>query len=120
MRKLVLCHPHAALRESLAHLLGNSGYTVLIASTTDEALDMCREYAPKLVVTSLARHIGKEGNDYLVSVLRREYPKMPIVTLSGDPAEDILEYALSLGATRHFRTPIEFPTLLDGIGELAI
>ena len=72
-----------------------------------------------LVITDLVMP-NREGLE-TISALKREYPKLGIIAMSGGIALDsplYLKLAGSLGAMRTLQKPFDLPTLLTAIKEV--
>ena len=113
MKTLVIVHTESSIRESLSYLFRNEGYTVHGAGDVGLALELCRSEQPHVVITGLSAQWVQGNALDLVPVLRREFPSLVIVTLSGDGAKGTVDRAKSMGATHHFYTPIHFPDVLN-------
>lgn len=75
------------------------GLTVDFAASGDEALQKIAASMPSLVVTDLVMP-GMNGLD-LVSTLHRQYPRIPIILMTGKGSEEIAVGALHAGATSY-------------------
>ena len=69
-------------REMHAVALGSWGYQSVVARDGFDALLKVAEHSPDLVISDLRMH-GMSGFE-LLSVLRRRYPEIPVLCISGD------------------------------------
>src|SRR2546425_959608 len=92
-------------------LLREFGFSVVTATTGEEALGYVRSQRPALVL--LDKHMpGMEGSE-VIRRLRAEFHDMPILILSGDPVSNA--ELLALGADGAVQKPFDVPTLIAQI-----
>lgn len=96
----------AMLRKAIHRLLGRLGYTVLEASSGDEAVEIAKSYDKPIHITLLDMIMpGLDGMD-AYRQLRQEYPDMEIVIMSGYDRETYAEALLDAGAGAFLQKPI--------------
>ncbi|KAB2887928.1 MAG: response regulator [Desulfobulbaceae bacterium] len=108
-----------SFRSMLCKMLARAGYSVLDSQDGRRAAAMVREHAIPLVVTDLIMP-DQEGIETIIQ-LRREFPDVKIVAISGGGrgSSDIyLDSAMRLGATRCFAKPFKTEPFLQAIREL--
>src|SRR4051812_50200416 len=81
MTEILIVDDHPADRFLMAEALSGAGYEVREANDGVEALALCREYRPALVVTDIVM-AAKDGIE-TIRELRQFAPDMPIGALSG-------------------------------------
>lgn len=117
MPVIVYIDSENAIRETFAQLLEAGGYRVLQAVTGPYGVEMCREFHPDVVVTTLnpidAIH---EGPDFL-AVLREAAPKAAIITV-GDNSSGFGR--LRPGVSMHLHKPLSFTDLAYAIRSLEL
>jgi len=106
-------------RGMLREMLERAGYEVADAPNGKEGIRLYRENPADLVVTDIIMP-EKEGIETIMD-LRREFPEVKIIAMSGggriDP-EEYLHMAEKLGAKRTFAKPVEREELLKAVGEV--
>jgi CheY-like chemotaxis protein len=120
MRRILLIDDEEKIRSVLQTLLTRAGYEVVPAEDGQKGLRRFREQPMDLVITDIVMP-DKEGLS-TIRELHRDFPKLPIIALSGGGvaagAEAYLNIAQKLGARRVFEKPVEFPVLLQAVQEL--
>ncbi len=106
------------VRESFSALLEAGGYKVLQAVTGPYGMDLCREFRPDVIITTLnpidADHVGQG----FVEALREAAPDTPIITLCHDTDWKRRLQAERSGASLHLTKPISFTDLAYAIRSL--
>jgi PAS domain S-box-containing protein len=101
-----------AIGTFLRRVLGESSHEVLDVSDGIQALQVCRKTEVDVVITDLAMP-EKEGLE-TIQDLRREFPGIPIIAMSGMLDSDLfLKAAEVLGASAVLQKPIDTNKLLD-------
>jgi PAS domain S-box-containing protein len=86
------------------------------ATSAAEGLDMIANYPPDCVL-STRDMLGQNGTGFLQQ-LRNEYPELPFILLTTDAGADVINKAISAGATDYFRTtsgPEQYQLLVNRI-----
>ena len=94
--------------------LRSSGHEVVVASNGNEGLSVLRTDGADLIVTDLEMPYG--GLTAVIA-LRAEFPRLPILVLSGQEAS--LPMAISLGATFALAKPFTLEQLSDAVTGMA-
>ena len=97
------------IRWSLSEELGNSGYTARSADGVETAMKIVGEESPDLVLTDL-RLQGESGLD-LLKKIRRTYPAIPVVLMTGFADVDTAVEAMREGAADFISKPLQLPAL---------
>jgi len=119
MATILLIEDDDLFRETLAIALTGRGYTVMQARDGDQGLEIYRVEPADLVITDIVMP-NKEGLA-TVTELRRDYPKLGIIAMSGGLAQDAplyLQLAANFGANRMLKKPFELATLLAAVKEV--
>ncbi len=96
--------------------LENVGYTVYVATNGNEALRVINQHPIDLIITDIVMP-DKEGLE-LITELRRNYPDMKIIAISGGGQFSAMNYlwmAKHLGADETVSKPIEMERMLATI-----
>jgi CheY-like chemotaxis protein len=114
MRSILVVDDNVLMLDALSAVLGNSGYEVLRASDGMAAVACARQHGVGLLITDLLMP-ESEGIE-TIRMFVREFPRIPIVAMSG-----MLEYlpmAKALGATAVLKKPIARAQLLQTVRNL--
>ena len=110
-KKILVIDDEKDVREFLSDLLGDQGYSVRIAASGGEALDMMKQEKPDLIL--LDRLMPKEtGTDLYRKIHRKkEFEAIPVIVISGLPGR----YVAVSKSVPVFDKPIDEEGLLDEI-----
>ena len=86
----------SAVREGMQELLESLGCSVLSADGTDAAVVLAADNRPDLALVDF-RLRGKDSGLLVIEGLRRIYPDLPAIMISGDTAPDRLREAKEAG-----------------------
>ena len=117
---LVIDDDHES-REVIAELLKQKGHVVFVAADGIEGLEIARRRGVDVAVTDIVmpRRDGLET----IQELRKDFPDVRILALSGGVAgqgqQNYLTIATALGADAVMSKPVDVPTFLDTVTELA-
>lgn len=106
------------VREVIRSMLESAGYEVMAAENGREALKILRSSHVDLILTDLVMP-EQEGIE-TIKTLRREYPKLKVIAMSGAFGGDYLRIASYLGAHATLPKPIQMPALLQLIGQMLL
>lgn len=112
MRVLVI-EDNADLRDVVRLALEGAGHDVLTATQGVEGLACLNGHPVDLVVTDL--FMPEMDGIELITALRRQFPGVRIVAMSGRPGVDYLSVAKELGAARILRKPFVMDELLSAV-----
>jgi CheY-like chemotaxis protein len=118
MPKILLVDDDDALRKMLRLILTKMGHVVREARDGQEAIEMCEQEEPDLVLTDIVMP-GQEGLETIFA-LRHSKPNVKIIAMSGGgriSSTDYLQIAKSLGARRVLAKPFSSEQLSAAIGE---
>lgn len=98
------------IRHYISESLRDAGYTVIEATSADEAIDMIQSGVPVDLVFSDVRMPGIVDGLGMIGVIRRLQPDLPVFITSGhcDPAS-----ALAEGAAGFVRKPYDAADVVD-------
>ena len=118
MPSVLLIEDDDQYREALAIALVACGYTVTQAKEGEQGVKLFRVKPTDLVITEIVMP-NKEGTA-VVAELRREFPDVGIIAVSGGRAQDAplyLKIAEGFGADRTLKKPFTFATLFHALEE---
>lgn len=117
--KLLIVDDHAVVREGLEAMLGvDPGFErILTAASTEEALAVCSEYPPDVVLLDL-RMPGSDGFDAL-DIIRQRWPAIRVLILSASASPAEVALARRKGAAGYLSKTAERAVVLDAIRTVA-
>jgi DNA-binding response OmpR family regulator len=113
MTRVLIIDDDLVLRRALAKHLERAGYDVLQASDGDTGIRECQRHPVDLVVVDI--FMPRQGGLQTIGGLRREWPAMKILAMSGVKSAgslDVEKHAIALGADRFVTKPFEAATLV--------
>ena len=119
MARILVIDDEAQMREVLCQALERRGHTVDQAGDGREAMHRLAERQPDLVITDLVMP-EMEGIE-TIQALRRKYPAIPIIAISGGgrlEPENYLALAGQIGANRTFAKPFRMEEIVSAVREL--
>lgn len=116
MTSILIIEDDDLFREALGDALTERGYTVYRARDGNEGMNLYRVEPTDLVLTDIVMP-NQEGT-VTIEMLRREFPDVGIIAMSGGLAHDAplyLKIATALGANRTLKKPFTVETLLEAM-----
>jgi len=114
-RSILVVDDDKQTRDYLATLLTSSGYAVDCLGSGDEAIDrLASGYSPSTILLDIMLP-GKDGIEVLASV-KKIYPHIPIIILSGIGQIKTVVEAMKVGASDYLTKPFEEEALELAIG----
>ena len=86
--RILVVDDEPALRDMVSDILTSKGYDVVVAADGVEALASVNVIGPELALVITDVHMPHMTGDVLVSVLKRIYPQLPVLAISGHPNAD--------------------------------
>lgn len=114
MAKIIVIDDEAVIRGVIKMFLERAGHEVIEASEGEAGLILQREHEADLIIADL---IMPNNGFSLIGKLRREYPKIGIIAVSGTGGEDTRK-ASELGADRTLEKPFTREELLKAVEDL--
>ena len=120
MKRILVIDDDAQLRKMLRQMLERQGYGVIEAGDGKEGMALYRQAPTELIITDIIMP-EKEGVETIIE-LRRDFPDVKIIAISGGSRslnkEYYLELAKRLGAAYTFTKPFARKELLEAIEDL--
>lgn len=95
-KKILVIDDEEPMRGYLRIVLEKEGYIVLDASDGHEGLAVCKSEQPDLVITDLV--MPNKGGLETIRDLKRDFPRIRIIAISGFGNDHEMQAARSLGA----------------------
>jgi DNA-binding response OmpR family regulator len=112
MRVLVI-EDNAGLRDYLRVALESEDYDVLTAADGKQALGYLNGHPVDAIVTDL--FMPEMDGIEVIAAVRRQYPEVRVIAISGRPGVDYLRIARELGVRHTLRKPFEIDELLAAL-----
>lgn len=113
---ILIVDDEAGLRRMIGTALKSAGYRVLEAGDGREAIDLLGRTSVDLVLTDLIMP-GQEGIE-TIRELRRNFPEVKIIAISGAVLGGLLRMAQILGADAALAKPVDFEELVTTVREV--
>ena len=113
--RILVVDDDAGVRQVLRSMLVPAGYGVELAGNGREAIEKLKVTPCALVITDLVMP-EQEGIE-TIKVLRRDFPDVKIIAISGAFGGDYLRIAGFLGAHQTMAKPVRMETVLRVVAE---
>jgi CheY-like chemotaxis protein len=113
MARIILIDDDEPFRDLLAALLSTAGHKVATASNGFDGAVKLRAEPADVLLTDIEMPYGGLPT---IRVLRAEFPKLPIIAISGHEVK--LQMAGAVGANRLLAKPFQFDCLKEAIAEV--
>lgn len=113
--RILIVDDDAGVRQVLKNMLVAAGYTVTLANNGREAMERLQREGFDLIITDLVMP-EQEGIE-TIKLLRRDYPEVKIIAISGAFGGDYLRIAGFLGAHRTLAKPVRMETVIRTVEE---
>ncbi|MEE9280383.1 MAG: sigma-54 dependent transcriptional regulator [Myxococcota bacterium] len=110
MSRILIVDDEESIRDSVGDILADEGHTALAASEARGALAQIEADAPDLVLLDVAMP-GRDGVDVLEE-LRKRFPGLAVVMMSGHSTIETAVRATKLGAYDFLEKPLSYDKLL--------
>lgn len=117
--RLLIIDDHAVVREGLEAMLGMDPVFegIATAASTEEALPLCREFRPHVILLDL-RMPGSDGFNSL-EIIRERWPEIRVLVLSASATAAEVKLARRNGASGYLSKSADRATLLKAIHAVA-
>jgi two-component system nitrogen regulation response regulator NtrX len=109
---ILIVDDEADIRELVAGILEDEGYSTRLAGNADEALQAIEERRPNLVFLDIWMQGSRLDGMQLLDVVRSSYPELPVVMISGHGTIDTAVNAIKTGAFDFIEKPFKSDRLL--------
>ena len=109
--KMMLVDDEERFLSTTQKLLSRKGYDVLTASSGSQALDLLRTHNVHVVILDV-KMPGMDGIDTLKAI-KRNYPLVEVIMLTGHGTVDSAVEGLKSGATDYLTKPTDVQDLLE-------
>jgi len=100
------------IRELVSDILEDEGFTTRLAGTSDEAMQQVTSEQPALMILDIwLKDSNMDGIDIL-KVVKRDYPEVPVVIISGHGNVEIAVAAIKQGAYDFIEKPFNIDQLM--------
>jgi CheY-like chemotaxis protein len=108
--RVLVVDDDTAVRDVVRTMLETAGYDVAVAENGREALEMLQPGDFHLIITDLVMP-EKEGIE-TIKAIRKDYPQLKVIAMSGAFGGDYLRIAEYLGAHGTLAKPLQLATVL--------
>ena len=112
MSDILIVDDERDIRELISDILQDEGYTTRLAGNSDDAMAAISEQPPALLVLDIwLKDSNMDGIDILKAV-KRDYPDVPVVIISGHGNIEIAVAAIKQGAYDFIEKPFNIDQLM--------
>ena len=109
---ILIVDDEADIRDLMSGILNDEGYQTQIAYNTESVMDVFAQSVPDLVLLDIwLRNSSLDGLSIL-DILKREYPEVPIVMISGHGTIESAVSSIQRGAYDFIEKPFKIDRLL--------
>ena len=119
MSEVLVVEDEAAVGDMLELALGQFGFTVYLARSGPQALEVYRQHADTIDVVLLDVQMPELDGPGTLAALRRVYLRAPVVFMSGNTGRYSKKDLLAMGAARVFHKPFRLEELGQFLLQLA-
>ena len=119
MARVLIIDDDVTLRQALTKHLEHAGHDVRQAADGDAGVRSCERHVADVVIVDV--FMPKQGGLQTIGRLRREWPALKIVAMSGVTSGGLLDvggHTVALGADRFLSKPFEAATLVALVAAL--
>ena len=119
VKRILVVDDEKQITGMLQQAFGRSGYQVVKAAGTEQAMSCFRSHPTDLVITDL--FMPQRGGLDLIRQLTDETPGIKIIAITGVAVQDVADLeslATQAGARHVFRKPLDLDELLAAVDEL--
>jgi two-component system nitrogen regulation response regulator NtrX len=112
MGDILIVDDERDIRELIGDILKDEGFSIRLAGTSDECVDLLEEELPSLMILDIWLKDSKlDGIDILKKV-KRETPEVPVIIISGHGNVEIAVAAIKQGAYDFIEKPFNIDQLM--------
>jgi DNA-binding NtrC family response regulator len=114
-KKILVVDDDAGVRDVVRSMLESEGYAVAVAQNGREALNALKAEEFHVVITDLVMP-EQEGIE-TIKIVRRDYPSIKVIAMSGAFGGDYLRIAGYLGAHGTLAKPLQMASVLKVVAD---
>src|SRR6056297_1166559 len=112
MGDILIVDDERDIRELISDILEDESYTTRLAGTSDECMSAIAEEPPALLILDIwLKDSTMDGIDIL-KIVKRDYPDVPVVIISGHGNIEIAVAAIRQGAYDFIEKPFNIDQLM--------
>ncbi len=112
MPDILIVDDERDIRELIADILEDEGYNTRLAGNSDDAMSAIKDQQPALLILDIwLKDSNMDGIDIL-KVVKRDYPDVPVVIISGHGNIEIAVAAIKQGAYDFIEKPFNIDQLM--------
>ena len=116
MSDILIVDDERDIRELISEILRDEGYSTRLAQNSDEAIAAVEAEPPMLMILDLWLKDSQMDGIGILMAVKREYPEVPVVIISGHGNIEIAVAAIKKGAYDFIEKPFNIDQLLVVIG----
>ncbi len=110
--ELLVVDDEEDIRELIAGILRDEGYTARVASDSDTALAAVRQRRPQLVILDIWLQGSRLDGVQVLDLLKRDHPDLPVVMISGHGTIETAVASIKKGAYDFIEKPFKADRLI--------
>jgi len=114
--KILVVDDDAIVVKSCKRILEAEGFEVITVSSADDALETVKKYDFDLLLIDVK--MPKRDGMYLMREVKKDFPEIPIIVMSGYPTPETVADVLELGATQFIPKPFRPDELIKTIHQV--
>ena len=115
MRVLVV-DDDAIVIKSCRRILEVEGFEVMAVRSADEALENIKNFGFSLLLIDIK--MPKRDGIFLIREIKKEWPEIPILVMSGYPTPETIAAVLKSGATQFIPKPFRLDELIQAVHQV--
>ncbi|MEO1421462.1 MAG: response regulator, partial [Pseudomonadota bacterium] len=109
---ILIVDDEADIRDLVAGILEDEGHATRLARDSDEALQSIEERRPQLVILDIWLQGSRLDGLEVLTVIKRAYPELPVVIISGHGNIETAVTAIKRGAYDYIEKPFNADRLI--------
>ena len=105
--EILIVDDEVDIREMVAGVLSDDGYETRVAANSSDAITSINERAPSLLLLDIWLEGSEHDGLELLDILRRNYPSLPVVMISGHGNIETAVAAIKRGAFDYIEKPFK-------------
>ena len=118
--RVLLVEDEALVRMVAAQTLSDAGYLIDEAGTAAEALAKARSWGARLAAVVMGFNLPDRPGDALAGDLRAVRSDLPLVVVSGDSAQELMERFAGMAAVTFVAKPYDGARLVDALASMRV